>query len=68
MRMFTVADQAHADALKSELDAATSRVVPDEAKRKANSEYAATLRDAAGSEVLEILSPQHAPKCDCTYP
>ncbi len=56
MRVFTVADRAHAEALKSELDAATARIVPDEAKRKANSDYAATLRDAVSSEQVLVLS------------
>ena len=62
MRMFTLRDQAQADALKAELDAATARVVPDEAKRKANSEYAATLRDGVSSEQVVLLSPK---QLDC---
>ena len=58
MRMFTLRDHAQAEGLKAALDAATARVVPDEAKRKANSEYAATLRDAVSSEEVVILSPK----------
>ncbi len=60
MRVFTLVDHAHAEALKAALDAATARIVPDEARRKANSEYAATLRDAVGSEEVLILSSKHA--------
>lgn len=67
MRWFTLKNRTQAEALKAELDAATARVVPEVSKRKANSEYAATLRDAVGSEEVLILSPKHAPKCDCQY-
>ncbi len=63
MRMFTLPDHAPAEALKAELDAATARVVPDEAKRAANSAYAATLRDAAGSQEVVLLSPRQLPVC-----
>ena len=55
LRMFRVRDAAAADALGGALDAATARVVPDEAKRKANSERAATLRDFVRREVWTEL-------------
>lgn len=65
MRWFTLRDHDQAERLKAELDAATARVYPDEAKRKSNSEYATTLRDPAGSEEVLILSPKRAPNCKC---
>jgi hypothetical protein len=37
------------------MDAATARVVPDEAQRKANSERSAGLRDAVRREVWTEL-------------
>ena len=40
-----------ARALGAGLDAATARIVPDEARRKANSERAATLRDFVRQEI-----------------
>jgi len=51
LRIFRVKNMAAADALASALDAATARVVPDEARRKANSERSATLRDFVRREV-----------------
>jgi len=39
----------------SSVNAAGARLEPDSAKRRARSEYAATLRDAAGSAVLTII-------------
>jgi len=56
MRVFTVPDKAHGEALGQALDEATNRIVSDPAKRKSNSEYAATLRDPAGSEEWTVLS------------
>jgi len=50
-RIFRVKNMAAADALAAALDAATSRVVRDEATRKANSERSATLRDFVRREV-----------------
>jgi hypothetical protein len=61
MRLFTLLNHAQAEGLKAGLDAATARIVPDEARRKANADYAVTLRDAVGSEEVLILSPKHAP-------
>lgn len=55
LRIFRLKDAAAADALGAGLDAAGGRVVPDEARRKANSERAATLRDAVRREVWTEL-------------
>jgi hypothetical protein len=55
MRVFVLLDRQQLEGLRAALDAAGARLEPDEAKRRARSEYATTLRDAAGSEVLEIL-------------
>ena len=51
LRIFRVRNAEQARALGSALDAATARMVPDEAKRKANSERAATLRDFVRQEI-----------------
>lgn len=51
LRMFRVKDMAAADALGDALDAATARVVPDEATRRRNSERSASLRDFVRREV-----------------
>lgn len=55
MRVFVLKDREQAANLKKALDEAGLRAQPDEAKRKANADLAATLRDAAGHEELEIL-------------
>ncbi len=55
MRIFVLKDRAQLENLAQALDAAGARLEPDEAKRKARSEYCATLRDAAGQEVVDIL-------------
>jgi len=55
MRVFLLRDSAQLAALGSALNAAGARIEPDSAKRRARSEYAATLRDAAGSAVLQII-------------
>ncbi len=55
LRIFRVKSLAAADALAAALDAATARVVPDEARRKANSERSATLRDFVRREVWTEL-------------
>src|SRR5439155_20563822 len=44
LRIFRLKNAAAAEALAAGLDAATARVVPDEATRKANSERSAGLR------------------------
>lgn len=55
LRIFRVKNMAAADALAAALDAATARVVPDEAARKANSERSAGLRDFVRREVWTEL-------------
>lgn len=55
MRIFMLKDRAQLENLSKALDAAGARLQPDEAKRKARAEYATTLRDAAGQEVVDIL-------------
>ena len=55
LRIFRLKDAAAADALGAGLDAATVRVVPDEATRKANSERSAGLRDLVRREVWTEL-------------
>jgi hypothetical protein len=51
LRIFRLKNAAAAEALAAGLDAATARVVPDEAKRKTNSERSAGLRDFVRREV-----------------
>lgn len=55
MRIFILKDREQAANLVKALDDAGVRVQPDESKRKANQELAATLRDPVGHEELEIL-------------
>jgi len=55
MRIFVLKDRAQLESLSKALDAAGARLQPDEAKRKARAEYAATLREAVGQEVVDIL-------------
>jgi hypothetical protein len=55
LRIFRLKNMAAADALAAGLDAATTRVVPDEARRKANSERSAGLRDFVRREVWTEL-------------
>ena len=55
MRIFVLKDREQAANLAKALDDAGSRVEPDESKRKANADLAATLRDPVGHEELEIL-------------
>jgi hypothetical protein len=55
LRIFRLKDAAAAEKLSAGLDAAGARVVPDEARRKANSEHAATLRDPVRREVWSEL-------------
>lgn len=57
LRIFRVRDAAAAEALGAGLDAAGKRVFPDETRRKANSERAATLRDAVRREVWVEFHP-----------
>ena len=55
MRIFVLKDREQAANLEKALDDAGVRVQPDESKRKANGDLAATLRDPVGYEELEIL-------------
>jgi hypothetical protein len=55
MRIFILKDREQLENLSKALDAAGARLQPDEAKRKSRAEYAATLRDAVGQEVVDIL-------------
>jgi hypothetical protein len=51
LRIFRLKSAAAVDALAAGLDAATARVVPEQATRKANSERSAGLRDLVRREV-----------------
>ena len=55
LRIFRLKNAAAEKSLGDGLDAATLRVVPDEAKRKANSERSAGLRDLVRREVWTAL-------------
>jgi hypothetical protein len=55
LRIFTLKNMAAVDALSTALDAATLRVVPDEAQRKANSARSAEMRDFVRREVWTTL-------------
>jgi hypothetical protein len=55
MRVFMLRDSAQLASLGAALNAAGARIEPDSAKRRARSDYGATLRDAAGSVVLDII-------------
>jgi hypothetical protein len=55
LRIFRLKDAAAEQALGAGLDAATARVVPSEAQRKANNERSAGLRDLVRREVWTEL-------------
>ncbi len=55
LRMFKVASVVGAEQLGAALDAATIRMVPDEAQRKANSARSAGMRDFVRREVWTTL-------------
>jgi len=55
LRIFRLKSAEAAEALGAGLDAATARIVPDEAQRKANSERSAGLRDFVRREVWTEL-------------
>ena len=55
LRIFRLKDAAAAEAMGAGLDAATARVVPEEAQRKANTERSAGLRDLVRREVWTEL-------------
>ncbi len=55
MRVFILRDSAQLAGLSAALDAAGVAIEPDSAKRRARSQYGATLRDAAGSATYRVL-------------
>ena len=55
LRIFRVKNLAAVETFQAGMDAATARVVPDEARRKANSERSAGLRDLVRREVWTEL-------------
>ncbi len=55
MRIFVCKNRGQLEQLSAALDAAKLKLHPDEAKRKSDADYAATLRDFVGSEVVDIL-------------
>ena len=55
LRIFKLKNRVAAEALGKGLDAATIRIVPDEAQRKRNSERSATLRDFVRQEIWTAL-------------
>ena len=55
MRVFILRDSAQLAGLSAALDAAGIALEPDSAKRRARSQYGATLRDAAGSATYKLL-------------
>jgi hypothetical protein len=55
LRIFKLKNRAAAEGLGKGLDAATARIVPDEAQRKRNSERSATLRDFVRQEIWTTL-------------
>jgi hypothetical protein len=55
LRIFRVKNLAAVETFQAGMDAATARVVPDEAQRKANSERSAGLRDQVRREVWTEL-------------
>jgi len=55
MRIFILRDSAQLAGLSAALDAAGLAVEPDSVKRRARSQYGATLRDAAGSATYRLL-------------
>lgn len=55
MRVFVLKDREQLHSLSRALDSAGVRLEPNEAKRKARAEYAATLRDLVNQEEVDIL-------------
>ena len=55
MRVFLLRDSAQLAGLGAALNAAGARVEPDSAKRRARADYAVSLRDAAGSAVVDVV-------------
>lgn len=55
LRIFKLRNRAAAEGLSKGLDAATARIVPDQAQRKRNSERSAMLRDFVRQEIWTAL-------------
>jgi hypothetical protein len=55
MRVFILRDSAQLAGLSSALAAAGAALEPDSVKRRQQSEYSATLRDAVSNGVMDIL-------------
>ena len=55
LRVFVLRDSVQLSGLGAALDRAGARLEPDSAKRRARSDYAATLRDRVGSATVELL-------------
>ena len=55
MRVFMLRDSAQLAGLSTALNDAGVKLEPDSVKRRQRGEYAATLRDAAGSATLRVL-------------
>src|SRR4051812_31434644 len=55
MRVFLLRDSAQLAGLSAALNDAGVRLEPDSMKRRQRGEYAATLRDGAGSATLRVL-------------
>lgn len=55
MRVFLLRDSTQLAGLSAALARAGERLEPDSARRRARSEYAATLRDRVGDSMLEVL-------------
>ena len=55
MRIFVLRDSAQLTGLSAALSAAGVALQPDSVKRRQQSEYSATLRDAVGNAVMDIL-------------
>src|SRR2546428_358355 len=61
LRVFRLKDASAAENLSAGLDAATARVVPDEARRKANSERASSARPCIRRNIRLYLTCRGAP-------
>lgn len=55
MRVFILRDSVQLAALPRSLEDAGVRIEPDSAKRRASSEYGATLRDRVGDVTVELV-------------
>ena len=55
MRVFVLRDSAQLAGLSAALSAAGAALEPDSVKRRQQSEYSATLRDAVSNAVMDVL-------------